>query len=93
TGQTQGGDGGTFRATCTAECQHDNDCSPETSMYCKEGFACAVATQAGPFCCKKLCICKGDLVEGVNVDPDGGTIVPFSCDPKQNPNPTCPNVK
>jgi len=52
-----------------------------------------VATQAGPFCCKKLCICKGDLVEGTNVDPDGGTIVPFSCDPKQNPSPTCPNVK
>ena len=48
-------------------------------MYCKEGFACAVATQAGPFCCKKLCICKGDLVEGTNVDPDGGTMIPFSC--------------
>jgi len=93
TGQTQGGDGGTFRATCTAECQHDNDCDAETKQFCKEGFACAVATQAGPFCCKKLCICKGDLVEGVNVDPDGGTIIPFSCDPKQNPNPTCPNVK
>jgi len=27
------------------------------------------------------------------IDPDGGTIVPFSCDPKQNPSPTCPNVK
>jgi hypothetical protein len=93
TGQTQGSDGGTFRATCTAECQHDSDCDAETKMFCKEGFACAVATQAGPFCCKKLCICKGDLVEGVNVDPDGGTIIPFSCDPKQNPNPTCPNVK
>jgi hypothetical protein len=92
TGQTQGGDGGTFRATCTAECQHDNDCSPETNMYCKEGFACAVATQAGPFCCKKLCICRSDLVQGVNVDADGGTTTPFSCDPKQNPTPTCPNV-
>ena len=93
TGQTQGGDGGTFRATCTAECQHDNDCDAETKAYCKEGFNCAVATQAGPFCCKKVCICKTDLVQGVNVDPDGGTIVPFSCDPKQNPTPTCPNVK
>lgn len=93
TGDTgQGSDGGTFRATCTAECQHDNDCDPETKMYCPQGFACAVATEAGPFCCKKLCICKADLVEGVNVDPDGGTIIPFSCDPKQNPNPTCPNV-
>ncbi len=88
---TQGGDGGTFRATCTAECQHDSDCSPETQMYCKEGFACAVATQAGPFCCKKLCICKGDLVQGVNVDPDGGTIIPFSCS-TANPMPSCPNA-
>src|SRR2546430_13075598 len=40
TGQTQGGDGGTFRATCTAEGQHDNDCSAEPNMYCKEGLAC-----------------------------------------------------
>ena len=59
---TQGSDGGTFRATCTAECQSDGDCSPETTQYCKDGFKCAVATQAGPFCCKKLCICKTDLV-------------------------------
>src|SRR4051794_28121773 len=85
TGNAQGGDGGAFRATCTAECQNDGDCNAETKAYCKEGFNCAVATQAGPFCCKKVCICKTDLVEGVNVDPDGGTIVPFSCDPKQNP--------
>jgi len=86
-------DGGTFRATCTAGCEHDSDCDPETTMYCKEGFACAVATQTGPFCCKKLCVCRGDLVEGTNVNADGGTIIPFSCDPKQNPMPTCPNVK
>ena len=92
TGNTQGGDGGTFRATCTAQCSSDSDCDAETTMYCKEGFKCAVATQAGPFCCKKLCICKSDLVEGVNVDADGGTVLPFSCDPKQNPTPTCPNV-
>jgi hypothetical protein len=94
TGQTgQGSDGGTFRATCTATCNNDGDCDAETLAYCKAGFNCAVATQAGPFCCKKVCICKSDLVEGVNVDPDGGTIIPFSCDPKQNPMPTCPNVK
>ena len=94
TGQTgQGSDGGTFRATCTATCNNDGDCDAETKTLCKEGFNCAVATQAGPFCCKKVCICKTDLVEGVNVDPDGGTVIPFSCDPKQNPTPTCPNVK
>ena len=94
TGQTgQGSDGGTFRATCTATCNNDGDCDAETKEFCKAGFNCAVATQAGPFCCKKVCICKSDLVEGVNVDPDGGTVIPFSCDPKQNPTPTCPNVK
>src|SRR5258708_1919974 len=94
TGQTgQGSDGGTFRATCTATCNNDGDCDAETKEFCKAGFNCAVATQAGPFCCKKVCICKSDLVEGVNVDPDGGTIIPFSCDPKQNPTPTCPNVE
>lgn len=92
TGNTgQGGDGGTYRATCTAECQHDSDCDPETTAYCKSGFVCAVATQAGPFCCKKLCICRSDLVEGTNVDPDGGTVVPFSCT-AANPMPTCPNA-
>src|SRR5437016_4089749 len=86
-------DGGTFRATCTAECQHDNDCNAETKEFCNEGYVCAVAVVSGPFCCKKLCICRGDLVQGLNVDPDGGTFTPFSCDPKLNPTPTCPNVK
>jgi hypothetical protein len=89
----QGTDGGAFRATCTATCGNDGDCNAETQQYCKEGFVCAVATQAGPFCCRKICICRGDLVEGVNVDQDGGTFTPFSCDPKLNPAPTCPNVK
>lgn len=89
----QGTDGGAFRATCTATCNHDSDCDAETKQYCKEGFVCAVATQAGPFCCRKICICRGDLVQGVNVDPDGGTFTPFSCDPALNPAPTCPNVK
>lgn len=90
----QATDGGIYRATCTASCQHNSDCEAETKAYCKEGFVCAVATQAGPFCCKKLCVCRGDLVEGVNVDPDGGTIVPHSCLPDvQAQNPTCANVK
>lgn len=87
----QGTDGGVFRATCTATCNHDNDCDPETTKYCKEGFNCAVAVTTGPFCCRKICICKGDLVQGVNVDPDGGTITPPSCDPA-NPALSCPNV-
>ena len=63
---------------------------PRPRPTARTGFTCAVATQAGPFCCKKLCICKSDLVEGVNVDPDGGTIIPFSCDPNAEPDPDLP---
>src|SRR3954471_21462161 len=37
-----------FRATCTADCENNGDCDAETKAECKAGFACAVATQAGP---------------------------------------------
>lgn len=89
-------DGGA-RATCTAECSDDGDCSAETTKFCKE-FRCAVATTAGPFCCRKVCVCRDDLVANVNQDPiDGGVILPVSCDPatyKGQPlPPQCPNVK
>ena len=93
------GDGGLARSTCTAECENDDDCSAETGEHCKTAdgrqsrFVCAVATQSGPFCCRRLCICREDLVPGVNQDPiDGGVQKPFSCDRKQNPNPTCPHA-
>jgi hypothetical protein len=89
-----GNDAGTqgARATCTASCDTNDDCDPETTSQCHSGFVCAVAVQAGNFCCRKLCICREDLVQGVNVNVDGGVITPFSCDPKLNPMPTCPNV-
>lgn len=88
-------DGGA-RATCTATCNHDSDCPAETKQYCKE-FVCAVAATAGDFCCRKLCICKDDLVPGVNEDPiDGGTMLPTACDPATykatGTTPDCPNV-
>src|SRR4029453_17148046 len=53
---TTGTDGG-VRATCTAPCSSDDDCAPETTAYCSSGFKCAVATDTGKFCCRKLCIC------------------------------------
>jgi hypothetical protein len=84
-------DGG-VRATCTASCDTNDDCDPETTALCKAGFVCAVATQAGPFCCRKLCICKSDLVPGVNLDPDGGVQTPFSCFKANNPMTQCPNA-
>src|SRR5262249_51171133 len=67
TGQTGIADGG-FRATCTASCNTNDDCKPETTDYCKAGFACAVATEVDTFCCRKVCVCRDDLVEGKNVD-------------------------
>ncbi len=100
TGNVQATDGGAFRATCTATCNSDSDCSPETNDYCKDssgnplGFVCAVVSASGPFCCKKVCICRGDLVKGYNQDPvDGGALLPFECDPTRDSNITCMNVK
>jgi hypothetical protein len=98
---TDGGaqDGGAqvsgYRATCTAECENNGDCEAETKAECKNGFVCAVATTTGKFCCRKLCVCHDDLdpTPGGNVDSDGRVITPTACDPAQNPNITCPNVK
>jgi hypothetical protein len=97
TGNTGAGDGGAaYRATCTAGCNSNSDCSPETNAQCQDaagnplGFVCAVATTGGPFCCRKICICRGDLVQGVNVDPDGGVVTPFVCNAANGS--TCPNA-
>ena len=97
------GDGGTSRNTCTASCDNDGDCEAETKSQCMNGFRCAVATEIGPFCCRKLCICADDLVEGFNkttpaptatdANPKPQTTIPFACDPKQDTAITCANVK
>jgi hypothetical protein len=97
TGTTSGTDGGP-RATCTATCGSDDDCSPETTAFCPAGFVCAVATDTGAgFCCRKICVCRADLIPSFNQDPqDGGVILPHACDPntwRSSPTPpTCPNV-
>jgi hypothetical protein len=88
---------GTSRNTCTASCESDDDCQAETTEYCQRGFVCAVATQVGNFCCKKLCVCRDDLVPGFNVVGEGDTamtVTPHSCDPSQPGSITmCPNVQ
>jgi hypothetical protein len=72
-------DGGS-RATCSALCGSDDDCSAETTQFCKAGFVCAVATITGKYCCRKMCVCRDDLVAGVNQDAvDGGTQLPAAC--------------
>lgn len=87
-----GGDDSLARRTCTAFCSSDDDCGAETKKSCPEGFACAVATTSGPFCCKKMCICRADLVEGDNA-ADGGVATPFACDTARNSSVQCDNVK
>lgn len=80
-GSSDATDGGP-RATCTATCGDNGDCSPETTAYCNNGFVCAVAVDTGPFCCRKICICRDDLIPNFNQDPiDGGTIIPTACTP------------
>lgn len=100
---TSGGamtDGGATvpRATCTAFCDNNGDCNPpETKSQCASGFVCAVASTAGDFCCRKMCVCKDDLQVNVNENPDGGIITPHVCDPNTykgtGMTPSCPYVK
>ena len=80
-GSTGGDTDGGSRATCTALCGSDGDCSPETDQFCKAGFVCAVAVATGKFCCRKMCVCRDDLIVSFNKDPiDGGTQLPAACD-------------
>jgi hypothetical protein len=80
-------------ASCTASCTSDTDCAngelgdpnDPSDPRCKGGFVCAVATTAGDFCCRKLCIC----VDFVNV-PAGGFQTPASCTPDAGN--TCQNI-
>ena len=72
---------------CTAPCTTNDDCSSGAIAanaaapmgQCASNFVCAVATVAGPFCCKSYCICRDDLVQGLNTDVDGGAMNPPSC--------------
>ncbi len=79
-------EGSEFADLCTAECSGSGDCDKVPESPCVSGFACAVAVQTGPFCCRKMCICKDYMLI-----PDGGPIVPAACDPN-NPANTCINL-
>jgi hypothetical protein len=71
---------------CTAECSSDDDCDRVPESPCVNGFACAVPVVVGPFCCRKLCVCKDYLLI-----PDGGVPIPEACD-ETNPANTCANL-
>lgn len=72
------------KGLCTAECDSDDDCDRVPESPCKTGFACAVPVVVGPFCCRKMCICKDYIVI-----PDGGVPLPEACDPSDPANACC----
>lgn len=69
---------------CTAECSSDSDCDKSSGSPCPSGFTCIVPTTAGPFCCKKLCVCKDYLVI-----PEGGLPPDEACNPSLPQNECC----
>ena len=69
---------------CTAECSEDSDCNRVDESPCQTGFTCAIPVTVGPFCCRKLCICKDYLVV-----PEGGRPIPAACDPDNAQNECC----
>jgi hypothetical protein len=72
------------KGLCTAECESDGDCDRVPESPCTTGFTCAVPVVVGPFCCRKLCICKDYIVI-----PDGGVPLPEACDPGDPANACC----
>lgn len=74
-----------YSSLCTAECDSDEDCDRVPESPCQTGFTCAVPVVVGPFCCRKLCVCKDYLVL-----PDGGApAAPEACDPDIAENTCC----
>ena len=70
---------------CTAECSADEDCDRVPESPCITGFTCGVAVTAGPFCCKKFCICKDYVVV-----PDTGELgTPAACEISNADNACC----
>ncbi len=79
-------------AACTRSCDGDDDCHANDRFSCAAGYACAIAVQVGSECCRKLCICRDDLVPGFNSDEAGQVVTPLACDAARNPRLTCPNL-
>jgi hypothetical protein len=71
---------------CTAECEKDDDCASDPSSKCTTSFTCTIPVTEGPFCCKKMCVCKDYLII-----PDGGIQAPATCD-STNPINECCNL-
>jgi hypothetical protein len=50
---------------CTAPCSIASDCQAAPETPCLGGFTCDFAVSAGPFACRKYCLCQAYV-------PDGG---------------------
>jgi hypothetical protein len=48
------------QAFCSAECSQPEDCQEISpgGTTCRGGFTCAVAVQAGPYACRRFCVCR-----------------------------------
>src|SRR5687768_3566388 len=79
--------GSQYADLCTAECASDDECDKVPESPCVNGFTCAIPVVVGPFCCRKMCICKDYLLI-----PDGGLPAPAACDPSKEEN-TCCNLE
>lgn len=79
-------EGSEYADLCTAECNSDDECDKVAESPCQLGFECAIATTTGPFCCRKLCICRDYIII-----PDGGIQRPEACDPENEIN-RCVNL-
>jgi hypothetical protein len=80
-------EGSEHTALCTADCDSDSDCDRVPESPCQLGFTCAVAVTTGPFCCRKLCICRDYVVV-----PDGGLLDPAACEPTAANQARCGNI-
>jgi hypothetical protein len=79
-------EGSVYAPLCTAECEVDADCQGAPESPCQTGFTCAIPVVVGPFCCKRMCVCKDYL----DIPPEGRP-VPEACDPADPAN-TCVNL-
>lgn len=80
-------EGAEYADMCTAECETDDDCDKVAESPCVSGFTCAIPVVVGPFCCRKMCICKDFLIV-----PEGGMPTPEAC-VADNPENTCCNLE
>ena len=79
-------EGAIYSDQCTAECDSDSDCDKVPESPCVSGFTCAVPVVVGPFCCRKMCICKDFLIV-----PEGGLPEQKACN-SDDPANTCCNL-